>query len=138
MSGTLSWSSEYSLGIEEIDDEHMKWVAYINALHVGIEQGQDRGVLGQLLDDVISFSSEHFEHEEALFEGTDYPDKENHKKLHKDYIEELKTLKEKLSADGGPVLTHSVLASLIEWFLDHVQDVDRNYVPYLKSKDEAG
>lgn len=132
------WTPELSVGIDEIDREHMKWISYINALHLGIEAGKEQEVVEQLLDDVISFSGEHFEHEQELFEITDYPGTKHHKELHANYLNELKELRAKASKGYESAITYEVMLSLKKWLITHVQEVDRSYVSYVKENVRLG
>lgn len=128
------WTPELAIGIDEIDNEHMKWIAYINALHSGVEEGKEKEVLEILLNDIITFSGTHFEHEEAMFLETNYPDAAHHIQLHKDYLIELATLKQRLISEQANVLTYDVMLSLKTWLINHVQDVDRQYVSYINER----
>lgn len=128
------WTPKLSVGVDMIDDEHKQWIAYINALHAGIEEGKDHEILEKLLDDVIAFSREHFEHEEGLFMETNYPDIKHHKELHDDYLKELEILKQRASQEKGAPLTLDVMLSIKAWFVDHVQEVDSQLAPYISSK----
>jgi len=126
------WTPELSLGIDEIDEEHMKWIAYINALHVGVEAGKEQEILETLLEDAINFSKEHFEHEQSLFSKTKYEKTEEHIKLHEGFLKELYELKERLIKEDASVLTDEVMTSLKKWLIEHVQEVDREYASYVK------
>lgn len=128
------WTSELSVGIDEIDQEHMKWIAYINALHLGVEAGKEQDVLKALLNDVIDFSTQHFQHEQTMFLESSYPDAKHHIMLHQGYIKELTILSQRLENEEASVLTYDVLLSMKKWLINHVQEVDRQYVSYVKEK----
>lgn len=44
------------------------------------------GQIGKVLDELVSYTLYHFEHEQGLMNRSDYPDKNNHLARHGDLI----------------------------------------------------
>ncbi len=128
----FQWTQTLSVGIEEIDEEHKIWIVFLNKLHDAVGSGTDYEELSGILHDVISFSKQHFINEENMFTESDYPDADKHKQLHKDYLEELQMLSDLCSPQTTEELTLDSLLSLKKWLVDHIQEVDKQYAPYVK------
>lgn len=128
------WTPALSVGIKIIDEEHMQWISYIDQLHQAFENGSDHKILCANIENIKNFSQEHFKHEEAMFLATNYPDAARHSQLHKKYLEELDLLSGLCSPVTAGALTMDTLLSLKKWLINHVQEVDMQYVPYIKKK----
>ena len=128
------WDPALSVGIKEIDQEHIKWISYIERLHVAVEKGEGCQNVKALLEEIRACSEKHFKREENLFSQTDYPDAEYHKSLHVGYLKELDRLM-KLCCDRPDLpVTHDILLSLKTWLTTHIQDVDSHYTSYVVDK----
>lgn len=72
-------------------------------------------------------------HEERLLLQHTYPGYTQHKQLHANFINQLKDLQDRLE-NGHIRLTMKIMRSLRNWLKDHIQNIDRQYAPFLKGK----
>jgi hemerythrin-like metal-binding protein len=129
----LTWSAEYSVGIKEIDNEHIKLVELINQLHDGMKAGKGREILGNILNELVKYTAFHFGHEEQLFDKYLYPDTILHKKQHKALVEQVLAYKESYD-NGKSVITMDIMNFLKDWLINHIAGSDKKYTAYLNSK----
>ena len=73
------WSDELSVGDPGIDDEHKTLLDLVEKLRAATRSGQGRDEVGQLLDELVSYTVTHFAHEESHMREIDYPDYPQHK-----------------------------------------------------------
>jgi hemerythrin len=101
----VEWSDDLSLGIEEIDADHMKLVEMLNNLFVACFAGQGPVVLRKILDDLITYTQNHFESEETCMERDDYPDLDEHRSEHEKLMAQMLDIHDSFRA-GGTLDSH--------------------------------
>jgi hemerythrin-like metal-binding protein len=129
----LSWSQEYSVGINEIDKEHIKLVELVNELHDGMKAGKGKEILGSILTELVKYTSFHFGHEEKLFDTYHYPGSIIHKKQHKDLVEQVLVYKDGYDK-GNTIMTMDIMNFLKNWLVQHIAGSDKKYSAFLNSK----
>ena len=129
----VEWSESLSVGDKEIDEQHKKMLGIINKLHHALVKGESNRVLNDTLQDLLAYTQEHFVHEEAYFEKLEYPEAEEHKKEHQDFIKKVSQFY--YDFDRGKLsLSLEVMNFLVEWFLRHIQHTDQKYAKIAKSE----
>jgi hemerythrin len=68
--------------------------------------------------------------EEELMAATYYPDREDHRQEHDDFIEQLYALRRRHKL-GEPVMAIEIFFAVRDWFLDHWEYADGRLLPYL-------
>jgi hemerythrin len=129
----LTWNEKMMLGIENIDNQHQRWITLINDLHEAMQQGKGSEVLNQTLAAMLNYTSVHFADEERLLLKHSYPGYTQHKQLHDDFIKKIKDIQDRLQK-SHILLTMEIMKPLRDWLTHHIQNVDRQYAPFLKSK----
>jgi hemerythrin len=81
----MQWLPEYSVKVEEIDDQHKRFIVLINDLYDAIEIGSEDIVLGDIINQLVSYADYHFATEEKYFDEFCYDRAEEHKKLHDEF-----------------------------------------------------
>jgi hemerythrin-like metal-binding protein len=131
----FNWDDKYSVGVREIDDQHRKLVSLVNALYEAMGSGQGRTVVGKVLNELISYTDEHFTAEEAMLEKYGYPAAAYlpHKREHDALTRKVEELSVRFSA-GTIGLANEVGDFLKNWLTNHILVVDKKYAPFLASK----
>ncbi|OOZ35972.1 hemerythrin domain-containing protein [Solemya elarraichensis gill symbiont] len=80
------WKDEFSVGVGELDEQHKKIISMINLLNESQSETSQVEVVRNVLIEMMKYSKFHLDYEENLLEQNDYPDFENHKKSHLDYM----------------------------------------------------
>ena len=129
----ISWHSDLSVGIKEIDTQHMKLVDLINDLYAGMKAGKAHSAIGQLLDRLAEYTVFHFGHEEKLFDQYGYPESDSHKVAHKkltgsvlDFIANFKA--------GKATVSNELMDFLRDWLIKHIKGTDKRYGPFFNQK----
>ncbi|MGF1643247.1 MAG: bacteriohemerythrin [Thiotrichales bacterium] len=129
----VEWSDEYSVGIEEIDEQHKVLVDLLNQMHDAIHQRRGREVTDGILARLGEYTKVHFAVEECLMRLFDYSGYEAHKHEHEQLIAELNQLVEKLKAKNQSI-SFELLHFLKLWLVKHIQESDREYTAHFISK----
>ena len=56
----IKWKKEYSVGIEEIDDQHKYFISLLNDLYNAIVEGKSQEELKVLFQDLSDYAEKHF------------------------------------------------------------------------------
>lgn len=127
------WKDEYSVNVQQIDDQHKQLVAMVNELHEAMMQQRAKDVLGGLLNKLVSYCANHFAVEEGLMQTAGYPDFSSHKAKHDKMTAKVLALQSDLKA-GKLNLTIEVSQFLKDWLDKHILGTDKKYSAHLNAK----
>jgi hemerythrin len=85
----IPWDDRYKLGIEKIDTQHEKLFELVNRLFELEDSHSDKEKLRTILYEFSDYMKTHFRDEEEYMSLIEFPDIEEHKKLHQEIIESL-------------------------------------------------
>ncbi|MBI4968665.1 MAG: bacteriohemerythrin [Rhodospirillales bacterium] len=123
---TIVWNPAMSVGESRLDDEHMVLIDIINQLY-GANERRDNRLLEMVIDELYSYASFHFQHEEDYIAGLGFPGTERHVKLHHGFIRRLTATRQKFLAERQPEIGIEILDFLTSWLRDHIMGEDRRY-----------
>jgi len=124
----IIWRDEYNIGIETIDNQHIKLVDLINRLYDAfINKKQSEEVI-LVLSELREYTKSHFRTEENYFLRFQYSDRENHIKEHKKFIDTINAFSDQIADDPGRFV-FSIIKFLQDWILNHISISDKKYVP---------
>lgn len=154
----IRWSSEYSVGLDEIDEQHKSLISIINKLEmvtlINPETAGYNNQLMKILEELINYTVLHFATEELMMKMFDYQDFVEHKKGHDDFVNlvlDKKTELEKLlKDDAGSKIQNNIKALQVgkgakeiydflqKWLLTHIMKTDMKYTSFfIKIQDKA-
>lgn len=123
----LEWEEEYSVGIEELDDQHKRMFATINELLEIINSGTSEKDLSNIIESLINYKIFHFATEEKYFKEFNYEGAEEHIQKHQEFNTKLMSLKEK-----HPTYTIEFAFDLVnfleDWLIEHLMVTDHKYI----------
>ncbi len=123
----MSWKVEYSLGIAEMDAEHVKMIEMMDRLESADGRPDALRTVGKVVNELVDYVGTHFKHEEDLMEKAGYPNLESHREQHKIFEQKVIDMRSRASLDA-----RTVRKFLQQWLGEHILKVDRDYVPYVQ------
>jgi hemerythrin len=130
-----NWDKSLEVGNKLIDDQHRQLVDALNGFlnaHVDKKSSQE---LKKSLDFLNDYTIKHFYEEEQLQKKYQYPDYENHKKLHEGLKKVVRELQIQLIMKGpSDALFNEVQTRVGDWLISHIKFQDAKIGTYLKSK----
>ena len=126
----LSWDKRFSVGPPSVDVQHQLLVESLNELHSAVMRGEARNVTGLLLRTLLVYTRNHHASEEALMVKVHYPDLQQHQALHLELQQVLQTHLTRLER-GESALSLEFLHFVRDWLSNHIQMVDRAYMPWI-------
>ena len=131
----IDWSAELSVGVEEVDEDHQKLVGMVNNIHDTVAAGTDPDTLADLLEELISYTSWHFRHEERLMQNYGDPGLFDHKKEHEDLARQATVLYEKFLG-GDESVPGMLLPFLKDWLSKHITGTDMEMGRFLAQQED--
>lgn len=125
-----AWNDSYSLGIPLLDKEHKKLLNLINTFLSSIHTKDEQSTIISTFDNLLKYTNEHFENEEAFMEKHKYPDLKEHKKAH------IKLSKQVIQINENKkyVFADNIADFLIAWLTDHIMGTDKKYAEYILAR----
>ncbi len=124
---------EFKLGIEAIDNEHIKLVDMLNQVHELISEGKKdeaRIYFGQTLS---AYVNEHFANEEKFMESIGYPALDEHKKIHENFKKSFQELAPTIESFDETAFRQA-LSDAFTWIISHIGKTDKKYVTFYVSQ----
>jgi len=119
----LKWSDELAVGNTFIDNDHQKLIDMVNRLHELMAEGKGKEVIGKVLNNLISYTKEHFRRDEDLMRSLQYPDYAAHREEHEKLLKQVLELNERFES-GAATLSVQVLHFLRDWLINHIGKSD--------------
>jgi hemerythrin len=129
----ITWSSELSVNVKEIDDQHKKLIEMMSSLHEGMLQGKGKVALAKILQDLAEYTVYHFATEERYMRKYGYVHLDPHKEEHEDFIKKVNEFIEGYRANHLG-LSIEVMNFLKEWLTEHIKGSDKGYVALFNAK----
>jgi len=134
-----TWSDDYSLGIQAIDEQHKGFFEASHRLYDAILNCEGEKMVEESVAFLRDYANRHFQTEEGFMEKHTYPHLEQHKKLHTGFLEVLDGLMDDLELYGpSQHLADRALEISQEWLINHIIEEDTRYAQYIKDRNNLG
>jgi len=135
----VAWQNSYSVGIKLIDDQHRELINLTNKLFASCMSGQGRSrqTFLNTIHEAVDYIGYHFGTEEKIMERVNYPRFKEHRKEHKDFVQEVFSKVEEFNSGKTPALL-SFVYFLRDWVLHHIAVSDRKMGEYLLAMQKSG
>lgn len=121
----VTWSDEFTLGMQEIDEQHRVLIELINRVWVAVVKRVDRAEALPILEELEKYTITHFTAEEVFMREIAYADFREHKIEHDTFVSRIAAEKAKIAA-GQPVALELV-HFLKDWLINHILVADKAY-----------
>ena len=126
----ITWTNELSIGINSIDAQHKNLIKMINALNDALIDGTANDMIHEIFNELVKYTSVHFDYEEKLFEQYNYKESASHNAEHRALKEQVRDLQKKME-DGDFMISIEVMFFLKSWLTDHILKTDKAYSDFL-------
>lgn len=124
----MPWTTELSVGIPEIDEQHKGLFACLARVEAAIDEKERGSAVFFALDQLADYVRIHFAVEEIEMRMHGYPDIDAHISEHRAFEARIR----KFSEDAlHRNVYEEVREFLKDWLVRHIKVVDKAYVPYL-------
>jgi hemerythrin len=129
----IVWTSEMSVDVKMLDNDHKRLAILINELHAGLMAGRAMEELERIFDELVAYSRVHFAHEERILAETGYSGAAAHKKEHDHKTNQLLIMQARFSRAKESTDYLEVLDQLKEWLFMHMEHSDKEFMAHLKA-----
>ena len=129
----IKWRDSYSVGIDQIDEEHKKLVELINEVFIVVRDKGNAETLNNAVGKLVDYTHSHFSAEETAMQEAGYPDLEKHRKEHRRLEKEVVDFRRRLQEEGADLRTE-FYHFLRDWLIHHIIECDMLYSAYLVKK----
>ncbi len=129
----INWSDEFRIDGGSIDDQHRQLVEIVNRFEEACRRGQGRRVMGDILNDLMGYTQEHFAFEEKVMEEAGYEGLKQHQSQHRQLIQKLEKFQFDFNSQGRRV-TCDMKDFLKYWLTSHILKEDQAFAACLKGQ----
>jgi hemerythrin-like metal-binding protein len=128
----IDWENIYSIGIDEIDDQHMMLLELLDKAYLLKLQGDNQQALSQLVYELMDYAHYHFSTEEKLMVKHNYHKIDDHISEHLDFTSNVLSF-EKGVVDCNNNVSKDVFEFIENWLFDHILTVDSEMGRFIRS-----
>lgn len=129
---------KYSIGIDEMDTQHARWIQLINEFraaasgHLLEQAGIDAA--RHALEELLKYTRSHFASEEKLITAERYPELDAHKQKHRELEAFVVKLLDEIRGHktGSTPLKLNLFVTV--WLLEHILTEDKRYARFILEK----
>jgi hemerythrin len=130
MAEMIAWRDEFSVDIQEIDEQHKCLVSLINKLYEALARKDNQATIVEVFEELVRYTRVHFSVEECLMRLFAYEGYEQHKKIHDKIADRVELLHAQFKV-GDQSVGMELLYFLKDWLTDHIQRVDKSFAGHL-------
>ena len=128
----IIWDERLATGDPNIDAQHIELHDLVLELGMLTDSDLDRVRLGEVLFDILAYSSTHFADEEALMKRIGFPGLERQKTLHQEFRRRIVEMATRFSAGDETLTLDHVQRELQDWLIGHVWEEDLRFAAYIR------
>jgi hemerythrin-like metal-binding protein len=126
----IVWNNDYCTGIPEIDSQHIKIIDQINYLIDNHNCKAKASLNQEIILFLDKYGAEHFSTEEGFLRKINYPDLDNHIKMHQEF--KLRTVKSAVKVlKGQEDVSEETISFLKNWWTDHILKADMEFKNFI-------
>lgn len=131
----IPWDDKFALGISEIDEQHKKMLAIINKLNdlFTDKKHEEQAEIDNVIKEMADYAVYHFATEEKYFQLFDYEKAEAHIQIHNQYRAKIEEWRQRYDVSKSKMIFFEISNFLQDWWTWHINNTDRDYVPFLKA-----
>lgn len=129
----IQWKQEYSVGVEEMDNQHKRLFAIINKLIEQPRSSPDKSFIIEILREMVNYSRNHFADEEELMQKYGYSELEQQRRQHSYFVNTTAELALNILSEGQKT-TDETAEFLRSWLTIHILKWDMKYKEFFKTK----
>ncbi len=127
------WQEQYRVGFPTVDRQHEHLLEMLGRLQEAMREGKGKEALKDILQELAGYTRTHFGTEEAYFNRYEYPEKEEHKRIHDEFVARVAQFQSDF-AQGKAMLSVALLNWLGDWIRNHILKVDKKAFLFLKER----
>jgi hemerythrin len=128
------WVRQYGVGNASLDSYHHIFFQALEQMDEVATAGNINAALERMAF-LLLYCAMHFAEEEAILHHAGYPGLEQHQAIHQRFHRRMMTLHRELEKNLTPALASHTATEARNWWINHIQNEDRKFIPYLKPEE---
>lgn len=131
----FEWVKEYSIGIDDMDQQHIELIRRMNILANELENGRgarSNRASARAFNDLAQYTRQHFSEEEQFMKSFGYDTLSAHQKIHHSLLDKLNAFA--APVENGTVEAAALMEFLIDWLIHHILNSDKMYASSYRMK----
>ncbi|EDP74760.1 methyl-accepting chemotaxis protein [Hydrogenivirga sp. 128-5-R1-1] len=120
-------------GLEPVDGEHRTLFDLLGRVWELVSRNDLEGAREFFTKTLMDYARTHLSHEEEILKKYGYPGYQEHTKTHNAIIDELRKVVDRVRHGGVEELERGT-AFVVDWLLNHIDKVDRDYYEFFSRK----
>ena len=129
----MIWNETYSVGVQELDDQHKALIHMINEMHYAMNNDKGQEAISSIVEQMFDYMELHFSTEEGYMQKCEYLGLPAHQKQHEEFRSKARDLRERVNA-GEFVLSFEIVQFLSDWLQKHIMVTDMKYTSLFAEK----
>ena len=126
----VQWADEFSVLVEDMDDQHKYLIGLINKLHKAMKLGSTSSEVLSIINGLREYTETHFDNEEKFLAKHNYPGLPEQIEQHRMFVDKIMSIEQDYKL-GKASLTIEFINFLKKWLINHIQTKDRMYGEYI-------
>lgn len=127
----FDWHEDYSIGVDEIDSQHKRFLMIVKNIVELDDHNIKDDVVVRMLDELLRYAKFHFQSEELLMISYEYPKLYEQRKEHEKIMIELSRRVLEIKESGADI--KKMLHFLVQWFINHTTYSDKGLGAYINN-----
>jgi hemerythrin len=129
-----AWVQQYGVGDPRLDSCHHIFYEALEQLETQAA-AEHRGAAMERMAFLLMYCAMHFGEEEDILHWAGYPELDHHRAVHERFRRRMTILHGELERNPSPAIAAQTAIELRAWWLNHIQQEDGKYIPFLKPKE---
>ncbi len=129
----VKWRDEYLVNVDEIDGQHKRWLAMINAFYAALKADRGKEATDKLLGGMLEYTEYHFSTEERLMSEHGYSGRGDHANQHRRFADKFVDINDRYQ-NGVLVISLEITNYLRDWLIKHILDADKKFGAFLNAR----
>lgn len=129
MIADAEWGPQFEVGIPAVDDQHRRFVDYLNELKDAVRVRNVEGTT-HVLEELLDYTITGFESEEELLRKSGYPYLKAHQRIHELFMKRISVFRSR--SQKGEDVAAELVDLLRGWLASHIKGEDLDYVEYVR------
>lgn len=122
----IKWTDKLSIGVSAIDQQHRRWLHFINKLYIAFKAGKAGEEIYPMFKELADYTDYHFEFEEKYMKDFNFSNFDAHKKKHQIFLDTINKYRTEYE-NGDFDTAYKVMNFLRKWVRLHITEDDKTY-----------
>lgn len=128
----IDWDKSFSIGMDEIDDQHKVLFEIINHLWEEVVAREKGSSVVATIEELERYTVTHFTAEESFMRSHHYSKFDTHKQQHDAFIARIR--QERAAVEAGATVSLDLINFLKDWLINHIMVQDKAYAAEFQPK----